>query len=95
MKLESKPSFLESALFQEVPVRKGVLKMLELAGMLTMGELLMHQGVHLEKLSNLQGPDGSPLYSLRVTRSARALATVNGETLTLRYVEADPDKAYP
>ena len=94
MKLEIKPSFMESALFQELAIRKGVVKMMELAGMLTMGELLKHQGVHLEKLSNLQGPDGSPLYSLRVTRSARAMATVNGETLTLRYVEADHDKAY-
>jgi hypothetical protein len=94
MKLEIQPSFLESALRQELPVRKGVLKMLEVVETLTMGELLNHQGVHLEKLGNLHGPDGSPLYSLRVTRSARAVATVNGETLTLRYVEPDHDKAY-
>jgi hypothetical protein len=94
MKLEIQPSFLESAIRQELPVRKGVLKMIEVAELLTMGELLNHQGVHLEKLGNLQGPDGSPLYSLRVTRSARAVATVNGEALSLRYVEPDHDKAY-
>jgi hypothetical protein len=94
MKLEIKPTFLESAMLQELPVRKGVLKLIEVAGMLTMGELLQHQGVHLEKLMNLQGPDGSPLYSLRVTRSARAMASVDGETLILRYVVPDHDKAY-
>jgi len=81
-------------MLQELPVRRGVLRMVEVAGKLTMGELLRHQGVHLEKLARLQAPDGSPLYSLRVTRSARALATVHGETLTLRYVEPDHDKAY-
>ena len=94
MKLEIKPSFLQSAMLQELPVRKGVLRMIEVAGILTLGELLKHQGVHLEKLTKLQGPDGSPLYSLRVSRSARALATVDGETLTLRYVESDHDKVY-
>ncbi len=94
MKVEITPSFLASAMLQELPVRRGILKMVELAGMLTMSELLNHQGVHLEKLTNLQAPDGSPLYSLRATRSARALATVQGNTLTLRYVEPDNDKAY-
>jgi hypothetical protein len=94
MKLEIKPGFLASAMLQELPVRKGILKMVEVAGRLTLGELLQHQGVYLEKLHNLQAPGGSPLYSLCVTRSARALATVNGDTLTLRYVEPDHDKAY-
>ena len=95
MKLEITPGFLASALLQELPVRKGVLKMIEVAGALTMGERLKHQGVHLEKLTQLRGPDGSPLYALRVTHAARALATVNGDTLTLRYVESDRGKAYP
>jgi len=94
VKLEIPPSFLASALLQELPVRRGVLKMLEVAGLLSLAELLRHQSVHLEKLTNLKGPDGAALYSLRVTRAARALATVRGDTLTLRHVEADHDKAY-
>ena len=94
MKLAIKPSFLESALLLEQPLRRGILKMLEVAGSCSMGELLSHQGVHLEKLKGLNAPDGSPLYSLRVTRSARAIATIDGDTLTLRYVEADHGKAY-
>jgi len=94
MKLEIKSSFLASALLQEQPIRRGVLKLLEVAGALSMGELLNHQGIHLEKLKDLPAPDGSPLYSLRVTRSARAIATVDGETLILRYVESDHGKAY-
>jgi hypothetical protein len=94
MKLEIKPTFLESAMLLKLPVRKGVLQMIEVAGMLTMGELLQHQGVHLEKLTNLQGPGGSPWYSLRAPRSVRAMASVDGEALILRYVEPDHDKAY-
>jgi len=94
MKLEIKPTFLASALLQELPVRRGVLKLIEVAGMLSMAELLRHQGVHMEKLTSLYGPDGSPLYSLRATRAARALATIQGDTLILRYVEPDHDKVY-
>ena len=40
MKSEIKPSFLESAMLQELTVRKGILKLVEVAGMLTMGEPL-------------------------------------------------------
>lgn len=94
MKLEIKPSFLESAMLQELPERKGILKRVEVAGMLSRSELQNHKGVHLERLTNLQALDGSPLFSLRVTRSARALASVEGETLILRYVEPDHDEAY-
>lgn len=94
MKVEITPTFLESALLLELPVRRGILKIIEVAQMLSMGELMNHQGVHLEKLHNLKASNGSPLYSLRVTRSARALATIDGGTLKLHYVEADHDKAY-
>ena len=39
-------------------------------------------------------PDGTPLYSLRITQAARALGTIAGDTLVLRHVEPDHDKAY-
>lgn len=94
MRLDIKPSFLESALLQEMSVRRGIIKMIQAAGMLSMGELLNHQGVHLEKLTGLKAPDDSPLYSLRVTHAARALAMVKGDLLVLLYVEPDHAKVY-
>lgn len=94
MKLEIRPAFVVSALEQSQPVRKGVAKMLNIASTLSMGELLKHEGVHLEKLPGLMTRDGRQQYSLRATRAARAIAIVEGDTLVLLYVEPDHDKAY-
>lgn len=94
MKLEIRPAFVVSALQQSQPVRKGVAKMIALASALSMGELLQHEGVHLEKLQGLTTRDGRPQYSLRATRAARAIAIVEGDALVLLYVEPDHDKAY-
>ena len=94
MKLDIRPTFLDSALRQSAPVQKGVRKMVETAARLSLGELLKHEGVHLEKAKGLLTRDGKPQYTLRVTRSARAIATVEGDTLVLLFVEPDHDKAY-
>ena len=94
MKLDIRPTFLDSALRQSAPVQKGVRKMVETAAHLSLGELLNHEGVHLEKAKGLLTRDGKPQYTLRVTRSARAIATVEGDTLVLLFVEPDHDKAY-
>jgi hypothetical protein len=94
MKLEIRPSFLVSALQQSAPVQKGVRKMIEIAAMLSFQELLNHEGVHLEKNKGLTTREGKPQYTLRVTRAARAIATVEGDALVLLYVEPDHEKAY-
>lgn len=96
MRLEIRPSFLVSALQQSAPVQKGVRKIVETAGHLSFGELLSHEGVHLEKIKGLATRDGKPQYTLRVTRSARAraIAIVEGDLLVLLFVEPDHEKAY-
>ena len=94
MKLDIRPSFLVSALEQSAPVQKGVRKMVETAAMLSFQELLRHEGVHLEKVKGLTTRDGRQMYTLRVTRAARAVATVEGDTLICLYLEPDHDKAY-
>lgn len=94
MKLEMRPTFVVSALEQSQPVRKGIAKMITIASTLSMGELLSHEGVHLEKLTGLTTQDGRQQYSLRATRAARAIAIVEGDTLVLLYVEPDHGKAY-
>lgn len=94
MRLDIRPSFLLSALQQSAPVQKGIRKMVEIAGLLSFQELLNHEGVHLEKCKGLVTRDGKPQYTLRVTRAARAIATVEGDTLVLLFVEPDHEKAY-
>lgn len=94
MRLDIRPSFLVSALQQSAPVQKGVRKMIEIAAMLSFQELLNHEGVHLEKNKGLITREGKAQYTLRVTRAARAIATIEGDILVLLYVEPDHDKAY-
>lgn len=94
MKLDIRPSFLVSALQQAAPIQKGVRKMIETAAMSSFQELLNHEGIHLEKIKGLSTREGKPQYTLRVTRAARAIATVEGDILVLLYVEPDHDKAY-
>jgi len=94
MKLDIRPTFLVSALQQAAPVQRGVRKMIEISALLNLQELLNHEGIHLEKNKGLSTRDGRPQYTLRVTRSARAIATVEGDVLVLLYVEPDHEKAY-
>ena len=94
MKLEIKPSFLASALDQELPVRKGIKKALRILGELSYPERLAHQGVHLEKIVGLETPEGDPQHTFRATHAARGIAALRGDTLILLYIEADHDKVY-
>jgi hypothetical protein len=95
MKVVCPPAFVREALTQSNPVREGLSKMLRIAGELSLAELLNHQGVHLEKLTGKTDPiTKKPLYSLRVTRAARAIAVVDGDFLVLLSIEPDHDKAY-
>jgi hypothetical protein len=94
MKLDIRPSFLVSALEQSAPVQKGVRKMVEISALLSFPELLNHEGVHLEKIKGLTTRDGKQQYTLRVTRGARAVVTIEGDVLIFLFVEPDHDKAY-
>lgn len=68
--------------------------MIEVSAMLTFQKLLNHEGVHLERNQGLATREGKPQYTLRVTRAARAIATVEGDILVPLYVEPDHEKAY-
>lgn len=94
MRLDIRTTFLAAALEQPQAVRRGIRKLVELASRLSFPELLAHEGIHLEKCKGLTTRDGRAQYTLRITRSARALAVLEGETLVLLYVEADHDQAY-
>jgi len=94
MRLDIRASFLLSALQQAAPVQKGIKKLVETAALLSLQEMLNHEGVHLEKVKGMVTRDGRQLDTLSDTRAARAIATVEGDTLILLYLEPDHDKAY-
>jgi len=95
MKAICPPTFVREALSQAGPVREGLSKLLRITAELSFAQVLNHQGVHLEKLTGKLDPLArKPLYSLRVTRAARVIALVDGESLVLLTVVGDHDKAY-
>ncbi len=95
MKVICPPNFVREALAQASPVRDGLSKMLRITAELSFSQLMNHQGVHLEKLIGKTDPvTKKPLYSLRVTKAARVIALVDGDSLVLLTVVADHDKAY-
>ena len=95
MKVVCPPKFVKEALAQAGPIRAGLSKTLRIAGELGLAELLNHQGIHLEKLSGKFDPaTKKPLYSLRLTQAARAMALVDGDALILLGIEPDHDKVH-
>jgi hypothetical protein len=95
MKVICPPEFAREALAQAGSVRDGLSKLLRIAGELRFADLLNHQGIHLEKLTGKIDPaTKKPLYSLRVTHAARAVAIVDSDFLVLLHIESDHDKAY-
>ena len=95
MKLRFEASFVQEALAQEAPIRKGISKVLGIAGQLSFGDLLNHEGIHLEKLKDQVMPaSGLPLYSLRASQAARIKALADGDVLVMLTIETDHGKAY-
>ena len=96
MRIEIRPTFDESVMAAELPVRKAAAKMLVLLQGLDLPELWKHPGLNFEKLHGLIEPTtGQQLYFLRVTGSSRAIACLlNGPTLVLVSLHVQHDKAY-
>ena len=51
-------------------------------------------GLNLEKIRVMKGPAGKPLYSIRVTRSFRAVLTIDNDYLRFVSLHPDHDSAY-
>ena len=96
MRIEIRPAFDEAVRAAERPVRLAAAKMLVLLQTLNLPQLRVHRGLHFEKLHGMLEPvSGHQVYSLRVTRTARAITCiVTGPTLILISLHPQHDKAY-
>ena len=61
---------------------------------LTWEDLYRDKGLRWEVIHTKAAPDGSRLYSLRITRKTRATAQRSGDILKLLTLHADHDSAY-
>ena len=96
MRIEVRPAFDESVRASERPIRVAAAKTLRLLQGIDYKQLLSHPGLNFEKLHGFIEPEtGSQLYSLRISRSARALVCLNdGPSLVLVTLHVRHDEAY-
>jgi hypothetical protein len=71
-----------------------VLKTLRLIKQLSWAQLLSSKGLRWELIQSRIGPGGQRLYSMRITRSCRAVAWRDGAWLRMLSLHPDHDSAY-
>jgi hypothetical protein len=71
-----------------------VLKTLRLLQTIDWRQLQSSKGLHWELIQSRQGPQGQRLFSLRISRSCRAVAWRDGDWLRFLSLHPDHDSAY-
>jgi hypothetical protein len=96
VRIEVRPAFDEAVLASERPVRTAAAKTLRLLQEIDYRQLLSHPGLNFEKLHGYVEPEtGEQIYSIRVTKSARAMACLKeGPAIVLIALHMQHDKAY-
>ena len=74
--------------------RISVLEALVKLASLSWDELYKSKGFRWELIQSRRSPDGSRLYSLRITKGFRAVALREGEFLVMLTLNPDHDSAY-
>jgi len=57
-------------------------------------QLRRSPGLNLEQIRNMKTRKGNPLYSIRITRSFRAVISIDGDYLRFISLHPDHDSAY-
>ena len=71
-----------------------LLQTLRLLQAMSWQQLQQSKGLRWELIQSRQGPSGERLYSIRITRSCRAVAWRDGDWLRLLSLHPDHDSAY-
>ncbi len=88
------PEFQQNWLALEREVALAVLATLRKIHRMEWNQLYSDRGLHWEAILSRSGPSGQRLYSLRVTRRARAVAYRDGEFLRFLSLHPDHDSIY-
>ena len=88
------PEFQSQWFALEKEERAAVLNSCIKIAAITWEELYRDKGSHWEAIQGRTAKDGSKLYSIRITKKMRAIATRSGEFLELLILHPDHDSAY-
>jgi hypothetical protein len=87
------PEFQANLFSLDKPEAWAVLKTLRLLQVMTWEQIQASKGLRWELIQSRQGPDGQRLYSMRISRSCRAVAWRDGPWLRLLSLHPDHDSA--
>lgn len=90
----SNPEFQSNLLALEKQEAWAVLNTLRVLKSLDWPQLQSSKGLRWELIQSRSGPRGQRLYSMRVSRSCRAVAWRDGDWLRLLSLHPDHDSAY-
>ena len=88
------PEFQSNLLSLQKAEAWAVLHTLRLLRSLDWQQLQASKGLRWERIQSRTGPAGERLYSLRISRSCRAVALRDGDWLRLLSLHPDHDSAY-
>ena len=89
------PEFQRTLFALQKPAAADVIGTLRKIAAISWGQVHKDKGLHWERIETLRPPDGvQAVYSLRITRSTRALAYRQGDFMRLLLVSADHDAMY-
>jgi hypothetical protein len=88
------PEFQQEWFALEREEAMSVLATLRKIHVLDLEQLYRDKGLHWEAINSRSGPAGKRLYSLRITRSVRAVAYRDGDFLRFLSLHPDHDSAY-
>ncbi len=71
-----------------------LIKTLRTLSRMDFDELGRSPGLRLERIRNMKTRKGNPLYSIRITRSFRAVVSIEGDYLRFISLHPDHDSAY-
>ena len=71
-----------------------LIKTLKTLSKMDFDQLRHSPGLNLERIKNMKTRKGNPLYSIRITRSFRAVVSIEGDCLRFISLHPDHDAAY-
>jgi hypothetical protein len=71
-----------------------LIKSLRTLSRMDLDQLRRSSGLNLERIKNTKTRKGNPIYSIRITRSFRAILSIEGEYVRLISLHPDHDSAY-
>lgn len=88
------PDFQKDLFKLEKKELYAIIKTLRILSKMDFDQLRTSSGLNLEQIKKTKTRKGNPIYSIRITRSFRAILSIDGDYLRFISLHPDHDSAY-